>query len=301
MNKICRRAIFFMTCFFLLLLTSSTQATDSVRPVGLIITVSGEVNVSSEKESKPAIEGYVLQEGDTVIVKIGARCGGFGLDGEPFKLTGPSLLVLTVRSKSGTSKIAAMIARQLAQWAGEGRRKALVSRGIRDWQRPVKVPAPIIPASDGCVRPNRSGLCWTTIAGVVSYTVSIAPTEGKELHRTIHGHKFTLDDLESGMNFVWKIGAKVDGTWMNSVWSSFRIMELEEENQLDEALSGLSELEAGVVLFTVGLHEEAIYRLDAAVDCETDRRSALSWRAKVLASIGFHKEAYEDVLKSIER
>lgn len=301
MNKNYRRIIFFVMCFSLLLLTSFTQTTASLRPAGLIITVSGEVNVSSGKGAQPAREGYMLQEGDTIIVKMGARCGGFGLAGEPFKLSGPAQLVLTLRSNSTTGKIAAWIARQLAQWAGESRTKSLVSRSARDWQQTVQAPAPLIPASDGCVRASRSIFRWKAVEGIGSYTVSIAPTDGKDLTRMARGNKLVLDGLEPGMDYVWKIGTKEDGTRMSSGWSSFHVMELQEEKQLDETLSGLSDLEAGVVLLTAGLHEEAIYRLDVAVDSETDHRSALRWRARVLASIGLHAQAFDDVTEATER
>jgi hypothetical protein len=109
------------------------------------------------------------------------------------------------------------------------------------------------------------------------------------------------ESLEAGKNYMWAVEVEKEGSHADPNWSAFRVMASEDEKQLDEALIGLSDLEAGVLLFSAGLHEEAIYCLDAAVNTGTERRSALHWRARVLAAIGLEKDAYEDLVQTIER
>jgi len=300
MNKIHRRVAFLVMCFFSLLLLASLPTAKTDR-AGLVISVSGEVTVSHGKGPERVTEGYALQEGDTVVVKMGAKCSGFGLGGEPFRLTGPARLILTSSTEGGARNIAGWIADQVAQWSGRSRSKELVSRGIRDRYRTIQAPAPLIPADDGRVRVSSSSFCWMTVEGVDQYKVTIAPVAGDESHYTVRGHEFTLDDLQPGAEYVWKVSADVGTARMSSRWSSFRVMTPEEEQQVEEAQSALSDLEAGVMLAAVGLHEEAISRLDAAVDSDTTRQPALFWRAKVFASIGLYKEAYDDITEATGR
>jgi hypothetical protein len=72
----------------------------------------------------------------------------------------------------------------------------------------------------------------------------------------------------------------------------------EEETRLDQAIDALGDLEAGVLLLSSGLHEEAIYRFDAAVASPEQTRSARLWRARAFADIGLYKQAYEDMIEA---
>jgi hypothetical protein len=268
---------------------------------GLIIAVEGEVRVARAGRRKPAVEGFVVEPGDTISVKTGGMCSGFGLDGSPFHITGPAELVLKALSRDGTlDKVRGFVTRQLAQWSGTSRSRSLVSRAVRDWERVVQSPATLIPGPDGAVRASEPRFFWTTIPGVDSYVVTIAPADGDEIKQTVRGHSMVAQDLEPGESYVWKVEAQRDGTHAAPNWSAFRVMTPDEEKQLKEASSELSDLEAGVLLFSVGLHDEAVYRFDAAVNAGSQRRSALRWRSQVLAAIGLDKDAYEDLVQTIE-
>jgi hypothetical protein len=84
-------------------------------------------------------------------------------------------------------------------------------------------------------------------------------------------------------------------------WSAFRTMLPEEEESLAKAIEGKSDLEAGVLLLSSGLQEEAVNRLDAAVNSGKDRRSALRWRAEALSAMGQYAAAYSDILETITK
>jgi hypothetical protein len=53
-----------------------------------------------------------------------------------------------------------------------------------------------------------------------------------------------------------------------------------------------------VLLLSAGLHEEAIYRFDAAVADVSQERSARLWRAQAMAEVGLYRVAYQDVLET---
>ena len=262
---------------------------------GLVVAVSGDVEVRRGAGPQAVVEGFILQVGDTLIVKVGAKCEGFSIGGETFELEGPSQRVLAPPKRGKQrNRIVAWIGEQLSQWTGESRSQAVISRSARDWMVEVDAPTPLVPAPDGHVRASRSLFIWTTIHGIDDYVITIAPERGKELKHTVRGHRMILHDLEPGASYVWRIGT-ADGGGSVSRWSSFRVMEAEEEERLSGALRGMADLDAGVLLLSVGLHEEAIHRFDAALTSGGNRRSALRWRAEALAGIGLFKEAYEDL------
>jgi hypothetical protein len=271
------------------------------KSAGLIVAVEGDVRVGRKGWRSPAVEGFVVEPGDTIAARTGGVCSGFGIDGNPFHIKGPSEMVFPSSLKDGTiDKVRGFISRQLSQWSGASRSRSLVSRSARDWKHEVQSPATLIPGPDGAVRGNEPRFVWTTIPGVDSYVVTIAPDEGDEIKQTVRGHSFVPQDLLPGEGFVWKVEARNGGTSAGSGWSGFRVMAADEEKQLDEAVAGLPELEAGVLLYTVGLHEESVYRFDAAVNAGSQRRSALRWRAQVLAAIGLDKDAYQDLVQTLE-
>ena len=98
-----------------------------------------------------------------------------------------------------------------------------------------------------------------------------------------------------------KVSPQIGGWHTSSRWRSFTVMSMEEERQLDEVIEDMPDLEAGVLLLSVGLYGEAIYRFDAATASETDLKSALRWRGNALAEIGLYEEAYRDLTKAAEQ
>jgi len=272
------------------------------RTVGLVVSVEGSVSVANGGKVREAVEGLVLEPGDTVIVKIGATCSGFGLDGESFDIKGPAELVMIKPEPEGTvDKVRAFIARQLSQWSGASRGRSLVARGVRDWELVSAVPAPVLPANDGAVRGGDIRFVWSTVQGVDRYVLTIAPENGEEDRQTIRGHMFIRDDLAPGTHYVWKVRTQDPASQAVSQWHSFYVMTADEEKQVDESLAGLADLEAGVLLLSLGLTGEAINRFDAAVAADPGSRSALRWRAEALADVGLYKDAYTDLVKTLGR
>jgi len=274
----------------------------SDRPVGLIIAVEGGVAIAHGAELKDAVEGLVLEPGDTLVVKIGGRCSGFGVDGQSFDVKGPAELVMSLPSPEGrVDKVFAFISRQLSQWSGASRSRSLVARSARDWELVSSVPSPVIPANDGTVRGGEARFVWTTVQGIDRYVMTIAPEDGDEIKQTIRGHMFNRDDLKPGTRYVWKVQAQDGGSPAGSQWNSFYVLTAEEEKQIDDSLAGLGDLEAGVLLLSLGLTREAINHFDAAVASDPDNRSALRWRAEALAAVGLYKDAYEELVKTLGR
>jgi hypothetical protein len=185
---------------------------------------------------------------------------------------------------------------QLADWMGESRRRPLTTRGVRDWTNVSEAPALILPASGGAVRPSRVEFRWSTVAGVDRYVLTVAPALGDEITKTARGNTASVDGLEPGGEYVWRVAPDVADWASGGSWREFRVLTLEEESQLDEALVGMGDLEAGVLLLSMGLHDEAIYRFDAAAEGD-DSRSAKHWRAQALADCGLYREAYDDLIQ----
>lgn len=264
---------------------------------GLIVSVTGEVQVRRAEASASASEGYVLREGDMIVVKAGARCSGFTPVGESFDLKGPAELEFA-GSGGVVEEVSSWVRLQLAEWIGESRRQPLTTRNIRDWTIPTEAPEQIIPAPEGRVRPEKSRFFWTTLSGVDRYAVTLAPATGDEQTRVARDHSIVLTDLAPGEQYVWKVHPEAEGWEGETRWRGFTVLTEEEEAQLDAALEDLDDLEAGVLLLSAGLHEEAIYRFDAASASPGLARSARLWRAQALADIGLYRQAYEDLVEA---
>ena len=273
-----------------LLVASLAWASD-----GVIVSVTGQVDVKRGEEAKPAAEGYVLREGDLIVVKPGGKCTGFSPAGESFDLKGPAELEFA-GSGSVAKGVSSWVRLQLAEWIGESRRQPLTTRNVRDWGIPTDAPEQIIPAPEGAVRPERARFFWTTLSGVDRYLVTIAPADGDEMERVARDHGLVIEDLAPGEEYVWKVEPEAEGWQGETKWRSFKVLTGEEETQLDQALDDLDDLEAGVLLLSAGLHEEAIYRFDAALASPELARSARLWRAQALADVGLYRQAYEDLV-----
>jgi hypothetical protein len=265
---------------------------------GIVVSVSGDVVVERSGSQQAVAEGFVLMGGDRVIVRSGARCSGFTPQGTEFELDGPSELQIPSGAESNiVDSVTSWIRMQLADWIGESKRRPLTTRGSRDWGATTDAPMMILPAQGGAVRPSRMELCWGEMPGVDRYLLTVAPALGDEIVRTALGSSATLEELEPGAEYVWKVTPDIEAWTGTGRWREFRVLEPEEETQLDEALIRMDDLEAGVLLLSVGLHGEAILHLDSAVNAGTGGRSARLWRSQALADCGLYREAYEDLLQ----
>jgi hypothetical protein len=169
---------------------------------------------------------------------------------------------------------------------------------MRDWEVETLTPAPLIPAPGGQVRPGEAVFCWGSVPGIDSYVVTCVSEDGDETSRVIRSHRLVMRDLAPGHEYVWKVQPAVDGWTGQSKWRGFRVMLPDEEESLNGALLSMDDLEAGVLLLSAGLHEEAIYRLDAAVVSGAQMQSARRWRAQTMAEVGLYRDAYEDLVRS---
>jgi len=263
---------------------------------GVVVAVAGEVTVERSGIQEAATEGYALWGGDRIIVKTGARCSGFTPQGADFALDGPSEYLIPSGKEEGLlDSVTSWIRMQLADWMGESKRRPLTTRGVRDWAAVSETPALILPASGGSVRPSRVELRWSTVSGVDRYVVTVAPALGDEITRAARGNTTTMDELEPGAEYVWRVAPDVADWAGSGSWRDFRVLSLEEELKLDEALVDIGDLEAGVLLLSMGIHDEAIYRFDAAAGGE-NARSARLWRAQALAECGLYREAFDDLI-----
>jgi len=291
-NCLRRGFLLFFLCLFLPLAAGAEDASQ-----GLIVSVSGEVLVRRGDVDDTAREGYVLREGDTIVVRNGSGCTGFTPVGEPFDLMGPAEMQFAT-SGGVVGDLTSWVRGQLADWIGESRRQPLRTRTVRDWDLPTEAPSQIIPASGGRVRPDNARLFWTDVPGVDSYVLTVAPASGDEMERVVRDNGALLEALEPGEEYVWKVQPRT-GEWSGETgWRSFVVMTQEEEGRLDLAIDELGDLEAGVLLLSAGLHEEAIYRFDVAVASPEQARSARLWRARAFADVGLYKQAYEDMIEA---
>jgi hypothetical protein len=269
---------------------------------GLILALDGDVLVTRHAGELTPAEGFVLQDGDTLWVKQGARCKGFTPEGETFTLNGPAQLVFSSpRGRPHGSGVTGWIAEVVSQWVGESRRRPLTTRSVRSWETPQDACSPIAPAADGRVRAGSASFYWTTIPGIDRYEVAIAPATGAEIVHTVRGHSLVLNDLAPGAEYVWRVTPVIPQADLQGRWNAFRVMTPEEERSLESALEGKTDLEAGVLLLSAGLNDEAVYRLDAAANGGTDRRSVLRWRAEALSAMGQYAAAYADLLETMTK
>jgi hypothetical protein len=286
----------FLVLSFWLVAPSAVQAEADASP-GIVVSVAGSVTIERSGSQEEATEGFALRGGDRIILKTGARCSGFTPQGTDFELDGPSEFLIPSGEELGlVDNVTSWIKMQLADWMGESRRRPLTTRGVRDWDTVSETPALILPASGGAVRPSRVELRWSTVTGVDRYVVTVAPALGDELVLTARGNTTTLDQLDPGGEYVWRVAPDVADWAGSGGWREFRVLATEEEQRLDEALVGMDDLEAGVLLLSMGLHDEAIYRFDAAAAGD-NALSARHWRAQALAECGLYREAYDDLIQ----
>ena len=266
---------------------------------GIIVSVDGDVAVHGAARER-ATEGFVLEEGDTVVVMVGGKCTGFTPVGEAFDIEGPAEIQLPVpQEKRIVDRVSGWIRSQLAEWIGKSRAQPLLTRSVlRLGDASIDVPTQLVPAPQGRVRPDAARLRWAGVFGIDTYTVELASSSGHRSERLVRGHSIVIEGLTPGEKYVWRV-RPVSADWGGEAhWRAFRVMEPQEERSLDLALQNFGSLEAGVLLLTAGLHEEAIQRLDIAVSTGERDHSARFWRSQALADVGLHREAYEDLVKA---
>jgi hypothetical protein len=276
----------------------SEEAGTPVSGSGVIVAVTGAVDVHSGGTSRPAVVGLVLKPGDALAVKAGGTCSGFAPDGEFFSLEGPSELQLAGETESDIAgRVSSWVKSQLTQWIGARRRQPLVTRSLlRDWGQELDAILPLIPAPDGHVRASRANFRWAGLPGVDAFTIVLVSETDEESQHLVRGHDVSIDELVPGQEYVWRVQARADDWGAESSWRSFRVMSAEVEDSLEAAIADLGDLEAGVLLLSSGLHEEAIARFDVSVSSGVAGRSARLWRARAMADVGLYKEAYDDLV-----
>jgi hypothetical protein len=224
--------------------------------------------------------------------------------GDRFELSAfsnPATLFFPSDRDRAQSRIAAWVADKITNWGSMSSYfMPLLTRSARDWNYRTDAGRPIIPTAGGCVRASQSVFVWTTDEGIEFYDVTIAHEQEKGTSLTIRDHAIIKNDLQPGGNYYWKVTPKIDGYQRIPQWVPFTVMSAEAEKTLDASLAELPDLEAGIVLLSVGLHGEAIQRFDAAASVETCRKAALIWRAKSLAALELCEEAYRDLMEASE-
>ena len=244
-------------------------------------------------------EGYILVQGDTLKTGGDAFCKGYTPDGEEFEMGSDEIYICSKQRSDSGNILIAFLNRQIDDWMHKSRLQSLITRSARDWDYRNRSIQLLIPAGRGKVRSHRCDFIWTKVESVDLYELTIINKEGKEINRTVRGTVDSIDDLDPG-DYTWMVSLKNDGWETSSKLRSFTVMSKDEERKLDDLIKDKTDLTAGVLLYISGLQMEAVYRFDSAVNVDKINNSALRWRAKAMADIGLYKEAYNDLLKTIE-
>ena len=262
---------------------------------GIVVSLEGGVSADRDGAVQSIAEGFILLEGDVIVLRTGARCTVLAASGQVLRLEGATEYRLVGPSEEElVDEVATWIRRQFAQWAGRSRREVLVLReSPRDWEIEFEAPQQLIPAPGGRVRRDNTELLWGTIAGIDTYLVTLVSKSGGEVSRVVRGSRLELIDLVEGEEYVWSVQPSLTGWDSDRTWRDFYVMDSQDEKLLDLAMDGMDDLSAGVLLLCTGRHDEAIPRLDAAVAAAGNSHSALMWRAKALWEIGLCAEACE--------
>jgi hypothetical protein len=280
--------------FFLCFSLQKAVCQEGTPASGVILVAEGDVLLRGGSGHRGAAVGMPIQPGDTLVVAAGGQCEGFSPDGDRFELIGPAELILeeagAVRMMNG---VAGWLRDLISRWIGEERRQVLTTRSISDWETGIEAPPVVMPAQGGAVRPGETRLRWIPLPGIDQYKVTLAFDGGEEIHRTVSGQSIIIPDLAPGTECVWKVQPAMENWTGLARWHSFRVIEAEEEKALDNALRGFDDLEAGFVLLSTGLHQEALDSFDRALLSGDHPRSASLWKARVLAEMGLYREAYE--------
>jgi hypothetical protein len=263
----------------------------------ILLSRQGEVVAVRGEEQRSARAGFVLLEGDVVVVSMGGQCTVLTASGEIFTLRGPAEYRVE-RSSEGhlLDAVVAWISLQFASWAGREADRSVIARtGVRDWRTEVCVPPQILPAPGGRVRGADAALVWGAAAGIRTYRLTVVSSRDEETEYVVEGPRVEAAALSEGEEYVWCVEPCLEGWPADAMWRSFRVMTAAEEVLLARALEGQGDLASGVILLCAGLVPEAIARFDDAAKRSADADVARRWRAQALAEIGLYAEAYESL------
>lgn len=292
--------IIFLSLFLVAGPTLSGLSDAAQQPRGRVESVSGEVTALRGEDTLAVANGFAIEIGDDMRLGLGASCTGFAPGGEEFALMGPYRIVFS--SSTEEDPVYAWTIRQIKNFVSGIQTHPLVTRAVRDWQYQTSAPMLLFPAPEGKVRAGESIFIWTTIDGIDQYEIFIATEDtedDRKIEHTVDGFKVALDELEPGAKYLWKVSTRWGGLLLRSKWRFFMVMTKEEEKLLDAALDEMPDLEAGLLLLSAGLYQEAIYRFDAATAVDEDKESALFWRARAFKVIGLHEDAYYDLYEIV--
>jgi len=299
-NAMFRRTLVIRICILIIaccMPLHSSFGKDGGRSLGLVVSMKGTVTISRESGRFIAYPSFILQVGDTIDVDKKSECSGFTPGGEGFRLMESERMILTARSGGG---IDLWIGKQVADFVGEGFLKRLLARSGGEWSFASDVTSPILPVNKGKVRSSKPVFYWKHVRGIDKYKITILPSDGEEFSKIVSGFHTVLYELEPGATYDWRVEPVLDCWSISSEWKSFQVMTEDEERMLNNSLQGLSNLNAGVLLFVSGLCGEAIEQFDAAIESHESENSAFIWRAKALAAAGLHSDANEDILRVYE-
>ena len=274
-------------------------AAESGEELSIVVFVQGDVRIFRGKSPMKVVPGFAIEDGDTLFVGINSICSGLSSGGRRFEVEGSATKIFhSKKDLEGVGTMRRWISRQLTDLAGKSRIQILLARSDREWDYRVGVKQ-VIPPADGRVRQGKARFVWSAIDGIDRYTVKIENGEGGgEIRRTVNGNQITIEDLEPGQTYSWQVTPDSREFVSMAGKCAFTVLTSEQEQELDMTIGEVSDLEAGVILLSIGLHEEAMQRFDAAVTQDRLHRTACMWRAKCLESIGLHKEAYKDIMEA---
>jgi hypothetical protein len=266
---------------------------------GLIVLVSGDVNVHGRWQAARAWEGFALAAGDSITLAAGARVMGFTPSGEPFDYEGPGAHTFTAANPKFRNRVYDYTRDRIAAWPGLGELDPFGTPATYDWEAVATEATPMIPADGGTVRPTQSRFWWQAIEGIRKYEVEISWDDDGRTRRKRYtvsdANRLFLEDLEPGRSYEWLVRTK-DGKRLESDRHAFRVLTHNEVATLEDITYGLPEVMAGALMLTAGLHEEAIQYFDAALTVSDYRRSTLVWRSRSFGAVGRYDAAYRDLL-----
>lgn len=296
-NKKCLVPVF-LTLIILTGIASGTKASNNLN--GLILSLKGDVTLCRPNtEPRNIIEGYPLVQGDTLKTAGDAFCNGYTPDGEEFEMGSNEIYICSKQKSDSGNILITFLNRQIDDWMHKSRLQSLITRSVRDWDYRNRSIRLLIPAGRGKVRNHGSDFIWAKVESVDLYELTISDKNGKEMQRIVRGTVTSIDELEPG-EYTWMVSLKKDGWKVSSSPRAFTVMSKAEEKKLDDLVKDMTDLKAGVLLYISGLHLEAVSRFDSAANVDKIHNSALRWRAKAMSEIGLYREAYNDLLKTIE-
>jgi hypothetical protein len=281
------------------ILTAGAACAAPADSLAFIVAIEGNGTVQRGQGPELLSVGSTLAFGDTLVIGPASTCRIQFLDGRTLDLTGHAQLVLAKSpQRSPASLFGDWIRHELADWLGEDSVKPLRTRSLIEWNLEEDAPAPIFPAHEGSLRADRAVVTWIALSGVDRYVLTLSRQNGSDEIHNVRGNTFRISDPVRGADYLWKVAPDIKEWPGHSSWREFRVLTKEEELEVDQAIEKCPDLDAAAILLGVGLHEEAIARLDTEIEKESNPTSARLWRAKALESLGLYEQACEELRKA---